>query len=253
MKRLSILLISTLLLCGCSAVSTESNSVMKTLEQLYSLSMPSYTNMKKQYYSYYLPKGVGRRNSTQTSEVFVKDGYPIIMNFDPSTIVMNEHYTTISSSDEKEETNTETQKSLLHVTDVSEEMLQKVNIIEDDMNVGKKTFEGYYRDIEDRVYRYQFLLVPNGNQYFLYFQSPIVSVSSIVPKVEVEHMINTMVILAKSIDYHEKNVLQGFSMKSINEVQKENLQSIQSNLSSSGSLPELLDPSTNIKPDDIRH
>lgn len=250
MKRISILFLCVLL-CGCHFKEMGTTSFMQILERFDSIEMPSYTNMQKKYYNYYLPKGVGRRKSTQTSEVFVKNGYPIVMNFDPSMIVMNEHYKTTSPTNE--EVKSDTIRGVPYNEEEHKELLTKVTMSEDKKGTGKVSFKGYYKDIKDRVYSYQFILIPDGTQYCLYFQSDIVNICSVIAQVEIESIMHIMMMLAKSIDYHETEVLQNFSMKSINEVQKDNLQSIQSNISSSGSLPELLDPSSNDKPDDIRH
>ncbi len=102
MKRIKniigILLI--LLICsGCTKADIRDlsgymeNSVQEALE----LPVSQYQTNKKTYYSYYLPLSVGRRQTTESSDVLVVNGREVQMSLNASAVVSEKYYTSMAT------------------------------------------------------------------------------------------------------------------------------------------------------------
>lgn len=224
MKKLAAVILASLLLGGC-AISEEDlpNQILTQLQGLQNQELAAGNNMKKQYYSYYLPPGVGRRDSNALSEVFMKDGYRVIMNFDPSAIVINAFYK-------------ETQEDVETAASVNTEF-QAPSMKEED---GKIVYTGNYLTNTYQVHPYTLQVVSNQDSYLLYLDGEIVKMYTFVPRAEVTSMMKMMLRMMASIKYDEKYVLQNFSMKSLEDTNRKSLDYLEQNLPSSGSLSEIL-------------
>lgn len=257
MKKLTILLAGLFLLSGCVQVSDLPSIVENTLQQQSSKEMPAGTNMTKKYYSYYLPKDMGRLTSTMLGEVFLKDNLQIVMNFDPSAIIIRKYYPTDEQqaqinvepvADESEEAKTAR-------VDAENAKLQTVVLDETLSTEAKKIYKGSYRDSFGHVQSYEMQLLNNGDNYLMYFDFTVVKFYSIVPLASVESVANAVLMIAKSIDYDEDYVLSNFSMKKTGEARKQTIESLQQNLSTNGSFVDLIEnnESENVPNPDGRH
>lgn len=74
MKKVVLLMLSLILLGGCASEADLSNEVMVLLQEKSTLVPFKDTNMSKMYYSYYLPRDVGRGKGNSLSGVYIKDG-----------------------------------------------------------------------------------------------------------------------------------------------------------------------------------
>lgn len=232
MKKLAAAILTLLLLGGC-AISEEDlpNEILAQLENLQNQKLAAGNNMKKPFYSYYLPSGVGRRDSSELSEVFIKDGYRVIMNFDPSAIVINAFY---KSEEEKSDTTT---------TASGKQEFQTPKLTKEE---NKLIYTGNYLTNTYQVYPYTLQVVQSKDSYLLYLDGEIVKMYTFVPRGEVESMLKMMMRTMSSLSYDEKYVLQKFSMKSLEETKKKSLDYLEQNLPSTGNLSEILsqeDPS----------
>lgn len=222
MKRLAVAFLTLLLLGGC-AISEEDlpDQILVQLQGLENQELAAGNNMKKPFYSYYLPPSIGRRDSNELSEVFIKDGYRMIMNFDPSAIVINAFY-------KSEDTDTS--------ASVKPEFLEPE--VKQEQN--KLIFTGNYLTTTYKVHPYTLQVVQSNDFYLLYLDGEIVKMYSFVPRAEVESMLKVMIRIMSSLNYDEEYVLQKFSMKSLEETNKKSLDYLEQNLPSSGSLSEIL-------------
>ncbi len=97
-KLLTVLMVLLLLgLSGCSESQREAytyDELREVITQAVQLKLPepSYNNAIKEYYSYYLPRGVGRQDRDETSNLFDIYGNKAILNIDIASIIADEYY-----------------------------------------------------------------------------------------------------------------------------------------------------------------
>lgn len=226
MKKLFAALLCVLLLGGCTNSSEDvPDRILAQLQNLKEQALSIGNNMNKPYYSYYLPPSIGRRNSTVLSEVFMKDGYPLVMNFDPSSIVIDHFY----QSDGEEIGNSD--RSEL----VDEFLIPQMR--EED---GVYTYTGNYLTSMNRIHPYTLQIAQSSGQYLLYLNGGIVKMYTYIPAASVSSFLRSMILIMSSIQYDETSILADFSIKSSKEANKKSLDYLEQNLPSSGSLSDIL-------------
>lgn len=226
MKKLAAALCCVLLLGGC-AISDDDlpNAIQEQLRALPQMELTVGNNMNKKFYSYYLPPGVGRRESNALSEVFMKNGYRIVMNFDPSAVVIHKFY---ENSEEETEEATSNQ--------VMDQFLEPKLTVEGD----KYTYTGNYLNIDKQVQNYTLQVIQSEERFLLYMDGTIVKLYTYVPSGEVSSSLKAMVRIMSSIQYNEDLILQNYSLKSLEETNKKSLDYLEQHLPSSGNLNDLL-------------
>lgn len=223
-KRLA-LICCVCLLSGCaSSYEDLSPRIMTQLQDLHDQEAALGNNMNKRYYSYYLPQGMGRRDSNELSEVFIKNGYRVIMNFDPSAVVIDTFYTKDSDDENKDK----------------EQAVEEVTLTQED---GIDKYTGIYQRKDGSMYPYVLQVIRNNDQYLLYLDAKITKIYAYVPSGEVMSFLHAMTQIASSIQFDKELVIEDFSMKSLESTKKKNLEYLQQNLPSSGDLSELLNES----------
>lgn len=226
MKKLFAALLCVLLLGGCANSSEDvPDRILAQLQNLKEQALSIGNNMNKPYYSYYLPPSIGRRNSTVLSEVFMKDGYPLVMNFDPSSIVIDHFYQSggeeIGNGDRSE---------------LADEFLLPQMREEN----GVYTYTGNYLTSMNHVYPYTLQIAQSSGQYLLYLNGGMVKMYTYIPAASVSSFLRSMILIMSSIQYDETSILADFSIKSSKEANKKSLDYLEQNLPSSGSLSDIL-------------
>ncbi len=100
MKKVFLLSLVLLVLSGCS-----SNLTTKTLydivDEAVELELPDarINNAKKDYYTYYIPRGIGREERDETSNLFTINNNKAILNLDIASIIQDEYYEIDAVSD----------------------------------------------------------------------------------------------------------------------------------------------------------
>ena len=74
MKKVLLFMLSLLLLSGCAEEVELPNQILTLLQEKSTLEPFSDINMTKKYFSYYLPRDVGRSKGNSLSGVYIKDG-----------------------------------------------------------------------------------------------------------------------------------------------------------------------------------
>ena len=92
MKKLLIALMVMVLCAGCSNAHHKdvSEYVQEACEM--ELLVADLNNAHKQYYSYYLPRGISRLDRDNTSNIFVIYGNEAVLNLDVANIIQNTYY-----------------------------------------------------------------------------------------------------------------------------------------------------------------
>ena len=96
MKKILVALMTLLLLTGCSAPSSTSSvqGITDVINRALTMEIPGeeFNNASKEYYSYYLPKSVGREDRDATSNIFSIYGNKAILNLDVAGIINSTYY-----------------------------------------------------------------------------------------------------------------------------------------------------------------
>lgn len=219
MKKIFTIIVFCMLLSGCTSKSVDLSSQIKhELSKMQEWKVLG-TNMRKPLYSYYLPQGVGRKDSTALGEVFRIRNHLLVMNIDPSYVVIKKFY-------EKKESLTE--------QDVS--VLQKEDIM---------VYEGTYQTIDNTYHKYKLSIREQENLCVLYFNGEFVNFYTIIPRSEVVSFLKAIMKIASSVVLNSERILSNYSMKTIENVKKKSLDYLEKNLPSNGSLNELLEGNKN--------
>lgn len=229
MKKVFAAVLCALILGGCGSQGADlPQRILTQLNELPEQSLSIGSNHNKRYYSYYLPAGMGRRDSNALSEVFTKDGYRMIMNFDPSAIVIKNYY-------KEDEEDTETAPTSANSLDqfIEPKMEQEEH---------KVIYTGNYLTSGRTIYPYTLQISENNGWYLVYFDGTIVKIYTYVPAAAVSSSLKAMMMLASSIKYNEEEILKVYSMKALGNTKQESLDYLEQHLPSSGSLEELLNP-----------
>ncbi len=233
MKKAFAAVTCLLLLSGCISSADLPQRVLKQLSAFVTAPMSVGNNRRKAYYSYYLPQGVGQRDANELSEVLVKDGYRIVMNFDPSAIVIKNYYTKNDAVDQ-EKSDEASQK---------QEITKEIELIEPTMDQQSTqiVYHGNYVNGAKEAFTYTLQLMPSNGYYLVYLNGSLIKLYAFVPAGEVPAMLQAMLTIMTSVEYDEMKILKDFSLKSLTQTKKKNLDYLEQNIPSSGSLSELLE------------
>ncbi|MEG1630385.1 MAG: hypothetical protein RR345_04640 [Erysipelotrichaceae bacterium] len=231
MKRKITLILCFIILSGCTSQDNVATNVKSQLMKTSDMAEIPASNMDKKYYSYYLPAGIIRKESSQVNEVFNFDQINLVMNFNTANIVINKFY----------------QKPKL-VVDTKSEATAKARI-KDLQKVtykkgkkGEHSYTGYYENNSFQTYPYSLVLVKNANEdYLLHMNATIADFYTVVPAAGLKSTIKVIMKLAKSIEYKSDLVLNDYSMKQIENSKKENLDFLTKNFPEEGYLNEVED------------
>lgn len=211
--KTSVLLCLIVLLVGCE--KKELNDMLfSALKQAESTPLPLAVTHHKPYYSYYLPKDVGQKESTKMSEIFEKDGYRIVMNFELKPFLVEEEPLTLEEGTKLlEETNTYV------------------------------VFQGTQATIEGDVIGYQLHAWENDRDVLLYLEGEIASFYAYVPKMATPSIVKSMLQILSSIVSDEASIREDFTITDLEKETKEQQESLK-HLPSSGLLSDLVNTET---------
>lgn len=216
MKKLGLLL-CIILLGGCKvnahdlkADITNELTIMAEHEPIY------YTTMEKPLYSYYLPKDVGRISSNELSSLFIKDDVKFIMNFNPNKIVIHDYYY---------------QDRFIPYTEPT--------ILEDTTLYYEAN--GTFRGNDSRYHYFDCKVIHlEENNYLLKLDMSYINYLAVVQPVQIQSMLHSMFVMAKSVQYDSDYVVSEYSLQSTSESVKVSLEEFNEELPDSGMISELM-------------
>lgn len=261
MRKFIAIAICAFMLCGC-AKSTESDlpqNINTFLTTQSSMEVSIGANRSKDFYKYYLPFDIGVRDSTELGEVFIKNESMILMNFDPSAIVIYNYYDgkeeVIEKQEEKrqaredgtaviegettpEQTQEDEDTKTSATTAFSDEDLDVVTM---DVNTDTVIYQGTYQSNQGSYYPYKLNMMHIGDNYLLYLDGSVAEFYCTSPFADVQSNLKSMFLILKSITYDTDYILENFSMKKATSSKQQSIDTLQQNLPSAGSIPELLE------------
>ncbi len=258
-KTISIFIIFSLLLlcCGCSAISSKKvdEEIMQVLSKCSSMTKIADPNHKKTLYTYYLPPDMGVFKSNESGNVFLKNGYHIVMNLNVERFIVDKYYQIEENKLEDQEVQTYTEEELLkNSLEQSLAILQKNKVnnkpkeIKKNFKITKKkkgdifSYHGYYLNYDLEMIPYVLSLKKDENDYFIYLDGTNASVVTIVPAEEVEDVLYSSMMILKSMACDKEAIYQSYSLQyditKMKDIELEEMESIP--LPSEGYLEDLI-------------
>lgn len=201
MKRLIILFCVVLFgLSACSSITKDTLSayLKSAALEAETETVNTVTNISKTMYSYYLPPSIGRKTSTETSNILTSNGINILMNLDVIDVISDSYYDTASK--------TRSFKTMLSTTD---------DLI---------TFDGSFTDGagETVTYRVSILYV-NDSLILLTLEAGYFIFTAITPISVSDEILYDMIRLARSCIVDSASVLLAYSTRESIDYKKETI------------------------------
>ncbi len=96
MKKICITAVILLVLLSGCARKAEAKDLEQQIDRCVADALSEKTTLyrtnKKKYYSYYLPKYLGRRDSSQASDTFVMQNTEVVMTLNASNVIVERYY-----------------------------------------------------------------------------------------------------------------------------------------------------------------
>ena len=188
MKKL-IVLWGVLLLCGCSSRISIEQQVLEELEHQQSAAGVTFTNMDKRYYSYYLPKDVGRISSDELSSVLIKDNTRFTMSLETSKLIVSDYYHDP------------------HARVVPEE----ASLVSSEEGVMR--FNGWYKDFEGNHQKYDLTVSDFGKAYLMRLEAGNFDFYSIVTRANMNSLLSSFFTIVRSSRVDDELVINDFSLQ----------------------------------------
>lgn len=217
MKKVACLWLA-LLLCGCQVNEADLKSELTNeFHELSDQAPISYTTMNKPLYSYYLPKDVGRLQSNPLSSLFMKDGVRFIMNFNPNEVVIHDYYQASTTYELEEPVENESSDLFYDVT-------------------------GTFKGSDHRYHKYECQITElEDGSYLLLLDMEYVNFTAVLRAVQIQPLVHSMFIIAKSLQYDSDEVIALYSLRSSSDSVMSDLDEFNKELPDSGSLSELIE------------
>lgn len=255
-------MIISLFLCACSPLSEETveNRVASILSKNVNDVKIAPSNKSKTFYQYYLPADISLEDANETGALLTKNGFDIVFNFITSNLIINEYYTNVDEDHNEDVVfksyTEESFKDLLEENMLvsNDELVMEENrsVENSEINYAVKkskknnmiTYSGYYDSTQQEGIYFQLRMKRVQNDYYLHLDGSIATFTSIVPVEEVDNVINSMMVILKSIHYDKEKLLETYAMnydlKIMEEKFKESNDFIYQNLPSEGYLEDLI-------------
>ena len=216
MKKVVLLMLSLFLLGGCASEADLSNQVLTLLQEKSMLEPFNDTNMSKKYFSYYLPRDVGRGTGNSLSGVYLKDGYKFVMNLDASQIIIDEYYT--------------------------EAPAEPVSEVQMETSPAGMVYQGSYINTAEETKNYTLRLEKlTDGYYYIDLAASELRFYSIVPYAEIKSLLNCMLTIMQSVKVERQLILNDFSLKSATAQQQQNLDYLNEEVSVDGYIKDLVE------------
>lgn len=212
-KKFLLILVTALLLVGCSA----ENDAQKILDKALALPPAQGTNQSKGILKYYLSPDMGVKASTQTSTLIVYDQVEMMLSIKVSDIVYNFY---------KEDEGTA----------LSSAMFDKGDSI-----------DGVYLDQNNKQERYVYNEVVIGDQIALTLDNGLVSIVSLIRPIQKESVLTAMMSILRSSQVKLEEVVSLYSNKEIIQYNTIHREFFEQEVPESGSL---IDMYNQMNPDD---
>lgn len=210
MKKILILL-CLLCLCGCTQKQTDlKTSLKQELQTLAQAPIDNLADNNKPLYRYYIEPSIGRRQSTQTSNVFVLNNQEFVMNLDIASIINTRFY-----------------QSIMFEKKADTSAMISLN--------------GSYLDFNNLEYRYALSIYDfeDGN-YFISLSMEYVNFYAYCGYADIEPLVLSMMKIGKTVDVDTEKVISTYSSKQSNDYVKEKLDLFEKIIPDSGRIEELM-------------
>lgn len=179
-KKLSVLMLTLLLLVGCNSKSY-TDSVQTSLAQPLSRASTHH----KQMYRYYVPPSVGVKTTNQNSTIFLIENHEVLMNLSISDIVSKQYYEEEGSLDQAP--------------------------LDVEFN-----YRGSYFDANKESQSFDMNIHRLSNdELAIFLDNHLVSMITVIPEVSASLVIETMITIMKSVDVNTEQVVATYSTKEI--------------------------------------
>ncbi len=205
------LVLCLMLLSGCASTQTDlklrlENSVA-TMAQA---PIDDLADNNKPLYRYYIEPSVGRRDSTQTGNVFLLNGREFIMNLDIASVINTRFYDEI----------------------LFNEQIDSAAMI---------AMEGSYVDYNDLEFHYMLTVYDlQDSKYFIDLSMAYVNFYAYCEYAEIEELVLMMMKIGKTVDVDAEKVIAAYSSKPSTEYVKEKLDLFETVIPDSGRIEELM-------------
>lgn len=197
MKKTLLLILMVLLLAGCAnAEGEEKPSVSASVlgasaSDAAAVELPEarFNNAKKQYYTYYIPRGIGRQERNATSNLFIIYGNNAILNLDVASIVQAAH--TVKDD------NSVTLQPLRDIGSFTHPTFTK---------------EGAYMNSSNGSVRYRIMVSDFESDYsYIIIQTEHFNFSSVCPLLETDEMIYEMIKILRTCTVDTEAIIRDYS------------------------------------------
>ena len=210
MRKITLLLFC-LCLCGCSAQGSLDGRLQAACTQASALTINVHADNVKDLYSYYVEPGVGRRNSTASSNVFVLDNQEFIMNLNIAEIVNVKLY----------------------------DQTQSVTLPQGERWLSVS--EGEFADVQGRTQKYAAGLMAAANgQVMVMVKTLYFTFTGLSNETGAPALAGEMIKIARTATVDEDAVLKAYSSRTKISYVKENLNLFEDDIPENGRLEEMM-------------
>lgn len=181
-RKLGLILLSILLLAGCSAQTDVDVIIQESLSR----PLPAGSNQSKSYVKYYLSPEFGVKASTPISTLIRMEDTEVMMNLKVSEIVASRYYNK--------------ERIVNRVSDETEGTLRK---------------EGTYLDTHDEQRTFTLTIIELEHSKALVLENGLVDLVGIVGDHNIEYVLDSMLTIMRSVEVNEDLIVANYSNKEI--------------------------------------
>ena len=218
MKRMIIALLSMLILCGCTQYDSIDlqGRLQEQIDAAQSWQVSEATNSKP-FYSYYLPRDIGRFESTASGNLFCIDGVRVAMSLNTAAII-----------------NTKLYPSKIEKT---VELTGKTRVA---------YMESEYTDINGDAHAFQTAIFDLGNTYAVGFVSDTVLLQATCTAIQAGVIAGRMLQIARSVTVNTDQIVTYYSNQVPEITNQEKVELFDTQAPENGRIEELFEDHTRI-------
>ena len=232
-KKAIMLLCSLFLLSGCGvSEKVVADGIVNTIRMASNVEVNVETNRHRQYFDYYLPRGIGQRVNTNLAvenAEFILNNTSFYMSLDIAEVIINEYYDRL--------------------------LKYKISQHNDIMRVGTTIINrgGELENYENVMRSYKVLVNKlNEEDYFIYVSYGDVYFISLAPLSEISDLVYNMLVIGRSVQVDSELVLINYSNK-VNAVIEQSYDLFETVFPESGIVADVLSDKINGSSGDQMH